>query len=178
MAEDGTFRENLIASIPACAPSLSRSSRIATGRRHRSGHDRARLAASRPVRGGHQFWGLALHDPAQPRLLGPPQAGTRGRGRGRLLFGAAEDASDQQSHLDFEDFQRALQTIPLDQREALLLVAAEGLSYEEAAEITGVAVGTVKSRVNRARGRLARLLAVERDEDVGPDSLIKAAMQG
>jgi RNA polymerase sigma-70 factor (ECF subfamily) len=85
---------------------------------------------------------------------------------------------DQQSHLDFEDFQRALQTIPLDQREALLLVAAEGLSYEEAAEITGVAVGTVKSRVNRARGRLARLLAVERDEDVGPDSLIKAAMQG
>lgn len=85
---------------------------------------------------------------------------------------------DQQSHLDFEDFQRALQTIPLDQREALLLVAAEGLSYEEAAEITGVAVGTVKSRVNRARGRLARLLSVERDEDVGPDSLIKAAMQG
>ncbi len=52
---------------------------------------------------------------------------------------------DQQSHLDFQDFQASLGRIPLDQREALLLIAAEGLSYEEAAQIIGVAVGTVKS---------------------------------
>jgi len=85
---------------------------------------------------------------------------------------------DQQSHLDFGDFQAALQKIPLDQREALLLVAAEALPYEEVAQITGVAVGTIKSRVNRARGQLAGLLVVEGEEDVGPDGLIKAAMQG
>ena len=85
---------------------------------------------------------------------------------------------DQQSHLDFEDFQRALQLLPLDQREALLLIGAEGLSYEEAAEICQVAVGTIKSRVNRARAKLAALLSVDKDDEVGPDSLIKAAMQG
>lgn len=83
----------------------------------------------------------------------------------------------QLSHLDFEDLRAALQEIPLDQREALLLIAAEGLSYEEVAQITGVAVGTIKSRVNRGRVRLARLLAVEQEEDIGPDSFIRAAMQ-
>jgi RNA polymerase sigma-70 factor, ECF subfamily len=48
-----------------------------------------------------------------------------------------------------------------DQREALILVGASGLSYEEAAEICGCAVGTIKSRVNRARGRLGELLGLE-----------------
>jgi RNA polymerase sigma-70 factor (ECF subfamily) len=38
---------------------------------------------------------------------------------------------DQQSHFDFEDFRTALATLPLDQREALLLVGAQGISYEE-----------------------------------------------
>jgi RNA polymerase sigma-70 factor (ECF subfamily) len=84
---------------------------------------------------------------------------------------------EQQSHLDFKDMQAALQLLPSDQREALLLIAAEGLSYEEVAEITGVAVGTVKSRVNRARGRLAKLLAVEDDDDVGPDPVVKAVLE-
>lgn len=60
-------------------------------------------------------------------------------------------APDQPSRLDYEDMRLALAHIPTDQREALLLVAAEGLSYEDVAQITGVAVGTVKSRVNRSR---------------------------
>ena len=51
----------------------------------------------------------------------------------------------------------ALTKLPADQREALLLVGASGLSYEETAEICGVAVGTIKSRVNRARRKLAEL---------------------
>jgi RNA polymerase sigma-70 factor (ECF subfamily) len=84
---------------------------------------------------------------------------------------------DQQSHLDFQDLQSALGCLPLDQREALLLIVAEGLSYEEVADITGMAVGTVKSRVNRARTRLANLLHLEQDEEFGPDTLTKAAMQ-
>lgn len=46
-----------------------------------------------------------------------------------------------------------------EQRESLILVGAAGLSYEEAAEIMGVAVGTVKSRVSRARDQLALIYA-------------------
>ncbi len=49
--------------------------------------------------------------------------------------------------------------LPVDQREALILIAAAGVSYEEAASITGVAAGTVKSRVSRARSRLAAIYA-------------------
>jgi RNA polymerase sigma-70 factor (ECF subfamily) len=65
-----------------------------------------------------------------------------------------------------------------DQREALILVGAEGFSYEEAAEIIGCAVGTVKSRVNRARTRLAELLGVSRIEEFGPDPQVGAVFSG
>ena len=83
---------------------------------------------------------------------------------------------EQQSHLDFEDFRAALATIPADQREALLLVVAQGLSYEEAAAVCSVAVGTVKSRVNRARSRLASLLDLTGEAALGLDDLTKAAL--
>jgi RNA polymerase sigma-70 factor, ECF subfamily len=61
--------------------------------------------------------------------------------------------------VEFEDFRVALVKLPSDQREALLLVAASGFSYEEAAAICESAVGTIKSRVNRARTRLSKLLS-------------------
>jgi RNA polymerase sigma-70 factor (ECF subfamily) len=51
-----------------------------------------------------------------------------------------------------------LQQLPVDQREALILVCATGLSYEEAADVCQVAVGTIKSRIARARDRLVELL--------------------
>ena len=66
---------------------------------------------------------------------------------------------EQQGHLDLVDLNRALAKLPPDQREALILVGAEGFSYEDAAAISACAVGTVKSRVNRARTRLAELMA-------------------
>ena len=62
---------------------------------------------------------------------------------------------DQSSHLEMDEFRRALELLPTDQRESLILVGASGFSYEEAAQICGCAVGTIKSRVNRARSRLA-----------------------
>jgi RNA polymerase sigma-70 factor, ECF subfamily len=68
---------------------------------------------------------------------------------------------DQITHLEFKDFQKALAGLSADQREALLLVGAEGFSYEEAAIVAGCAVGTVKSRVNRARQRLAAELGLD-----------------
>src|SRR4051794_19139516 len=84
----------------------------------------------------------------------------------------------QGAHLDFEDLQRALTRLPADQREALLLVGASGFSYEQAAEICGCAVGTIKSRVNRARNRLAELLHFEDvHEDLGPDRMVLTVMQ-
>jgi RNA polymerase sigma factor (sigma-70 family) len=59
----------------------------------------------------------------------------------------------QDKHVELGDLNRALQYLPEPQREALILVGAGGFSYDEAAEICGVAVGTIKSRV--ARGRVA-----------------------
>src|SRR5919205_614198 len=84
---------------------------------------------------------------------------------------------EQGSRLDFEDFRSALAKLPSDQREALLLVGASGFSYEEAANICGCAVGTIKSRVNRARTRLAELMSIESVDDFGPDRLTRAALQ-
>ncbi len=60
----------------------------------------------------------------------------------------------QLTHLEFEDMQKALMKLSPDHREALLLITAEGFSYEDAARVCGCAVGTMKSRVNRARSRL------------------------
>jgi len=57
--------------------------------------------------------------------------------------------------------QAALQRLPPEHREALVLVGAAGLTYEEAAEICGCALGTIKSRVNRARARLLRIMEAE-----------------
>jgi len=85
---------------------------------------------------------------------------------------------EQGAHLDFEDLQRALARLPPDQREAVLLVGASGFSYEQAAEICGCAVGTIKSRVNRARNRLAELLHFEDvHEELGPDRMDLTSMQ-
>jgi RNA polymerase sigma-70 factor, ECF subfamily len=75
----------------------------------------------------------------------------------------------QSGHMDLLDFKDALQKLPPDQREALILVGASGLSYEEAASICNCAIGTMKSRVNRARNRLAELLAVRNGAEYGPD---------
>ena len=83
-------------------------------------------------------------------------------------------APDQGSWLDFQDFRTALAKLPADQREALLLVGAQGFSYEDAAGIMGCAIGTVKSRVNRARMRLAALLSLDSVEDLGTDRLMRA----
>ena len=73
----------------------------------------------------------------------------------------------QNAHLEFEEF-RPLEKLPQDQREALILVGASGFSYEDAAAICGCAVGTIKSRVNRARSKLSALLYVDGAEDLAP----------
>jgi RNA polymerase sigma-70 factor (ECF subfamily) len=85
---------------------------------------------------------------------------------------------EQTGHIEFQEFRTALGKLPPDQREALILVGASGFSYEEAADICGCAVGTIKSRVNRARARLADMLSIESMEDFGPDIATRAILAG
>jgi RNA polymerase sigma-70 factor, ECF subfamily len=70
-----------------------------------------------------------------------------------------KSAPEQHVRLEFKEFVDALASLPLTHREALLLVGASGFSYNDAAAICGTAVGTIKSRVNRARKMLAERVA-------------------
>ncbi|HEV7254312.1 MAG TPA: RNA polymerase sigma factor [Mesorhizobium sp.] len=82
----------------------------------------------------------------------------------------------QHGTLDLQDFRSALEQLPEDQREAIILIGASGFSYEEAAEICGCAVGTIKSRVSRARTRLQDILKIEGDGEFGPDAIASQVM--
>ncbi|CTQ34773.1 RNA polymerase sigma factor [Jannaschia rubra] len=70
---------------------------------------------------------------------------------------------DHDGHMNLTDFKKAFETLPDEQREALILVGASGHTYEEAADICGVAIGTIKSRANRGRARLTELLQLDGD---------------
>src|SRR6201985_1847993 len=85
---------------------------------------------------------------------------------------------EQTGRVEFGEFRAALAKLPSDQREALILVGASGFSYEDAATICGCAVGTIKSRVNRAPTRLPALLYVDGAEDFGPDDTVRAVIGG
>jgi RNA polymerase sigma-70 factor (ECF subfamily) len=74
-------------------------------------------------------------------------------------------APTQEWGLAIRALQSALDQLPPEHREALILVGAAGLSYEEAAEICGCALGTIKSRVNRARNRLMKVMDIDRASD-------------
>lgn len=78
-------------------------------------------------------------------------------------------APAQQGHVDMQDLRKALELLPPHQREAVVLVGAAGMTYEEAAEIAKCAVGTMKSRVNRARVKLGEHFGVDGAAAFGPD---------
>jgi RNA polymerase sigma-70 factor (ECF subfamily) len=103
---------------------------------HNLAVNRLRQAARRGVH-------VALEGSADPALASPP---------------AQEDA------LRHADLLRALDTLPLDQRSVLLLVSVEGLSYEQAARVLDIPIGTVMSRLSRARQKL--LLALDADQSL------------
>jgi len=85
---------------------------------------------------------------------------------------------EQFGRLEFKELVGALAKLPDVQREALLLVAASGFSYDEAAAICGTAVGTIKSRINRARRRLAELLVIDSAAKFSLDRLPDAVGTG
>jgi len=72
---------------------------------------------------------------------------------------------DHDGRLAYRDFQRAFDQLSAEHREVLVLVGASGFSCEEAAQMMGVAVGTVKSRTSRARKRLSDLMGLGVGED-------------
>lgn len=76
------------------------------------------------------------------------------------LANAIRTGPRQLAAIELNDLNEILKDLPHDQREALILVSVEGLSYKEVAEISQCAIGTVKSRVGRARQRLSELFEV------------------
>lgn len=78
---------------------------------------------------------------------------------------------DHDGRLALRDFAAAFATLPADQREVLMLIGASGLSYEEAARTCDCAVGTIKSRLNRGRARLAELMDPAQDDAAAPTEI-------
>ena len=93
-----------------------------------------------------------------------------------VLAGKLTSLPEQEVRVEMAEFREALDLLPYSQREALILVGAQNFTYEEAAEICGVAVGTIKSRVSRARVRLVEHLGMKGCDDIGADGLTRAAL--
>lgn len=77
---------------------------------------------------------------------------------------------DQQDRLHVQDVAKALQKLPAEQREVLMLIGANGVSYEEAAQIMDCAIGTIKSRLARGRAALAALVEGPALDDDAPQA--------
>lgn len=73
-------------------------------------------------------------------------------------------APNQYSRLEFQELRRALAKLSPEHREVLILVGASGFRYEEAAQICKCAIGTIKSRLSRARAELRELLLGDDEE--------------
>jgi predicted DNA-binding protein (UPF0251 family) len=73
---------------------------------------------------------------------------------------------EQIARLEYAELRAALAELPHEMRRCLILVCVDGLSYEEAAKACNCSVGTVKSRVHRARARLAAMLSIVEPADL------------
>jgi RNA polymerase sigma-70 factor (ECF subfamily) len=83
---------------------------------------------------------------------------------------------DQVASLQHQELRAALARLPDEMREVVHLVFTSGLSYAEAAQICGCAVGTIKSRVHRARASLFKLLALESRADLFEDPIPRSIL--
>ncbi len=94
-----------------------------------------------------------------------------------LLPNLASVAPDQEHVLVLKDLFRAMDGLNADQRDVLLLVVGEDLSYEEAAQVCGCPIGTVRSRLARARRELERMLSGEVAMPVPDDGAARLVRQ-
>lgn len=96
-----------------------------------------------------------------------------------IMAGKLSEKPAHDGHLAMADFHVAFAKLSDEQREVLVLVGAEGFSYEDAAEMCGCAVSTIKSRTNRARKRLAELMQLDDDDDFEiTDAATRAVVTG
>ncbi len=96
-----------------------------------------------------------------------------------IMAGSLSEKPAHDGRLAMNDFKAAFDKLTDEQREVLILVGAEGFSYEAAAEMCDCAVGTIKSRTNRARKRLAELMNLtDEDEIVLTDRATLAVVSG
>ncbi len=85
-----------------------------------------------------------------------------------LWSAPSSSSAHQYNAIQLHELENSLQKVSGPQRKALLLICAYGYSYEEAAAICGCPAGTVKSRANRARAQLAKLMDVDDTNEFGP----------
>ncbi len=163
-AASGEFGDLIVAHLPQ----LRAFARGLTGRRE-AADDLVHDAVVRALAAEHQFtpgtnlraWLFTILRNAHHSSFRRRRAD--GHSIDDLSEGQLATPPQQMIQLELKEVQRLLLRLPVKFREALLLVSAAGMSYEEAAAVCGCAVGTAKSRVNRARNELARL----RDEAPG-----------
>ncbi len=73
--------------------------------------------------------------------------------------------SDPSAPLLLRDLERALAKLAVERRQAILLVGLEGMSYEEAAQVLDIPIGTLRSRMSRGRAQLRHLMGMDADDD-------------
>ncbi|HSN33995.1 MAG TPA: sigma-70 family RNA polymerase sigma factor [Ideonella sp.] len=156
------------AELTACLPSLRRYARGLA--RERDGADdlvqdtlERAWAARWQRRGDTRAWLFGImHNLFVDRLRRQqrsPEVGSLDETSERAVAAAQTD------RLELRDLERALARLPAEQREVLLLVGVESLAYAEVAAVVGVPVGTVMSRLSRARERLRQELEGRRGDE-------------
>jgi len=149
--------------LESLIPALRRFAR-ALARDAETADDLVQDTLVRALRGEHLFHGGDLRTWTFTILLNLDRNRRRGLAR-KPNFAVIEDidpAGPPGTDGTGRDIERGLVLLPQEQREVLLLVALEGLSYTEAAEVQGVPIGTVMSRLSRARTALRTHLEGER----------------
>jgi RNA polymerase sigma-70 factor (ECF subfamily) len=154
-----TFRQGVEAAIPA----LRRYARALT-RNADSADDLVQDTLVRALRSEHLFHGGELRSWLYTILANLNRNRLRSLARRPVLSSLEDDDAPDLAgpEAGSRDIARALATLAEEQREALLLVVLEGLSYREVADVQGVPIGTVMSRLARARGQIKRYLDGER----------------
>ena len=173
--EEERFKDELISFVPRL-----RAFACALARSHAAGEDLAQEAVMRAWRGRDGFTPGTNMEAWLFRILRNLHISGVRRGRRSPVtemdgqVDRVAGADDPAAGLELNDLRRALNRLPAEQREALILVGASGWSYEEAAAHAGCPLGTMKSRVFRARRTLAANIdegRVVRDRAAPPDAL-------
>jgi RNA polymerase sigma-70 factor, ECF subfamily len=154
-----TFRQQIEATIPALrryARALTRQSDVAD--------DLVQDTLVRALRSEHLFHGGEVRSWLYTILTNLNRNRLRSLARRPTLIPIEDDDAPDFAGPEAggRDIERALATLVEDQRNALLLVVLEGLTYREVAEVQGVPIGTVMSRLARARGQIKAYLDGER----------------